>query len=72
MPSWQASSQLKIYDEVAHGWQLLIPLAPEATASLKEAASFLASSLSGAATPPVSGGSSTGTAGDAFPAAARR
>lgn len=39
------TSDLKVFDEVAHGWQLLVPLVPEATASLTDAASFIASHL---------------------------
>jgi epsilon-lactone hydrolase len=34
-------SRLDIYDDVPHGWQMLVPLVPEATASLRAAADFL-------------------------------
>jgi acetyl esterase/lipase len=37
--------QLKVYDDVAHCWQMLVPLVPEATASLRDAASFISSHL---------------------------
>jgi acetyl esterase/lipase len=40
-------SRLSIYDGVAHGWQMLIPFVPEATASLREAAAFAAEQLGG-------------------------
>lgn len=35
-------SQLQIYEDVPHGWQMLVPLVPEATASLRGAATFIA------------------------------
>ena len=34
-------SQLRIFDDVTHCWQMLHPLVPEATASLRAAASFI-------------------------------
>ena len=34
-------SQLKIYDDVAHGWQMLYGLVPEATDSLQQASNFI-------------------------------
>jgi acetyl esterase/lipase len=40
------SSQLTVYEDVAHCWQMLVPLVPEASASLKSAASFITSHLS--------------------------
>ncbi len=33
--------QLRVYDDVPHGWQMLVPWVPEATASLRDAASFI-------------------------------
>jgi epsilon-lactone hydrolase len=42
------SSQLTVFDDVAHCWQMLVPLLPEASASLKSAASFITSHLSSA------------------------
>ncbi len=35
-------SRLEVYDGLAHGWQMLVPLVPEATASLRDAARFMA------------------------------
>jgi acetyl esterase/lipase len=34
-------SELQIFDDVAHCWQMLVPLVPEATASLRAAAAFI-------------------------------
>ncbi|HEX6315993.1 MAG TPA: alpha/beta hydrolase [Gemmatimonadaceae bacterium] len=34
-------SEMRIFDGVAHCWQMLVPLVPEATASLREAAAFM-------------------------------
>jgi epsilon-lactone hydrolase len=42
------SSQLTVFDGVAHCWQMLVPFLPEASASLKSAASFITSHLSSA------------------------
>jgi acetyl esterase/lipase len=39
-------SELKIYEGVAHCWQMLVPLVPEATASLREAARFISRHIS--------------------------
>jgi monoterpene epsilon-lactone hydrolase len=36
------SSRLEIYGDVPHGWQMLVGLVPEATASLRDAAKFIA------------------------------
>jgi acetyl esterase/lipase len=36
------SSRLEVYDDVPHGWQMLVRLVPEATASLRGAAKFIA------------------------------
>ena len=38
-------SELKVFDQVPHCWQLLAPFLPEATASLADAASFITSHL---------------------------
>jgi acetyl esterase/lipase len=38
-------SRLTIYEDVAHGWQMLAPFVPEATASLREAAAFAVGQL---------------------------
>ena len=35
-------SELQVYEDVPHGWQMLVPLVPEATASLRGAAMFIA------------------------------
>lgn len=35
------TSELRIFDNVAHCWQMLVPWVPEATASLREAAAFI-------------------------------
>lgn len=35
------SSRLSIYDDVPHGWQLLAPFVPEASAALREIAAFI-------------------------------
>jgi acetyl esterase/lipase len=35
------SSQIEIYDQMAHCWQMLVPWVPEATASLQAAARFI-------------------------------
>jgi acetyl esterase/lipase len=37
----QGNSQLQIYDDVAHGWQMLDGLVPEATDALRQAAEFI-------------------------------
>lgn len=39
------SCQLSVYEDVAHCWQMLVPFVPEASASLKSAASFITSHL---------------------------
>jgi acetyl esterase/lipase len=36
---------LTVYDDVPHGWQMLAPFVPEASASLREAAAFICRSL---------------------------
>jgi acetyl esterase/lipase len=33
---------LQIFEDVPHGWQMLVPLVPEATTSLRSAADFIA------------------------------
>ena len=38
---------LRIYDSVPHGWQMLAPFVPEATHSLREAATFVDDALHG-------------------------
>jgi acetyl esterase/lipase len=35
------TSQLRVYDDVPHCWQMFAPLMPEATASIREAAAFI-------------------------------
>jgi epsilon-lactone hydrolase len=39
------ASQLEVFDDVPHCWQMLAPLVPEATASLRSAAAFIAQHL---------------------------
>ena len=34
-------SQLEIFEDVSHGWQMLAPIVPEATRSLRQAAGFM-------------------------------
>jgi acetyl esterase/lipase len=41
--------RLRVYDDVAHCWQMFAPLVPEAAESLREAAAFIAQSLEGGA-----------------------
>jgi acetyl esterase/lipase len=38
-------SRLAVYEGAPHGWQLMAPLVPEATASLRDAADFVAAHL---------------------------
>ena len=45
-----SQSELRIFDSVAHGWQMLVPLVPEGTASLREAAAFISHHLAMAST----------------------
>jgi len=45
-------SQLEIFDDVPHGWQMLAPLMPEATASLQAAATFIGQHIEGASALP--------------------
>ena len=35
------SCELKVYADVPHCWQMLVPLVPEATQSLREATAFI-------------------------------
>jgi epsilon-lactone hydrolase len=44
------SSHIEIYEDVAHGWQMLIPLVPEATASLRNASEFIGVHMAAAST----------------------
>jgi len=41
------TSRMEVYEDVAHCWQMLAPLVPEATASVRDAAAFIASHMSG-------------------------
>ncbi len=44
-------SHLQVFDDVAHAWQMLVPFVPEATASLRAAAIFIAQHMGGARGP---------------------
>jgi acetyl esterase/lipase len=44
------ASRLTVYDDMVHGWQLLAPLVPEASAAVREVADFVGAHLAGAAT----------------------
>ncbi len=39
------SSRLTVYDDAAHGWQLMAPFVPEARAAIAEAAAFLVKAI---------------------------
>ena len=39
------TSRLRIYDDVAHCWQMLVPFLPESNDSLREAAAFAVAHL---------------------------
>jgi acetyl esterase/lipase len=39
------TSRMEVYEDVAHGWQMLAPLVPEATTSVRDAAAFIASHM---------------------------
>jgi monoterpene epsilon-lactone hydrolase len=41
--------RLRVYDDVAHCWQIFAPLVPEATESLREAAAIIARYVGGGA-----------------------
>jgi acetyl esterase/lipase len=44
-------SRLTVYDDVMHGWQLLVPVVPEATRAVREVAAFVREGMArGAAT----------------------
>jgi acetyl esterase/lipase len=45
-------SQLSIYDDVHHGWQMLTAVVPEARSALGEAAAFIRRHLDQGATTP--------------------
>jgi epsilon-lactone hydrolase len=49
------TSQIEIYEDVAHGWQMLFPLVPEARTSLRNAAAFIAIHMPADATPLAAG-----------------
>ena len=39
------ASRMEVYEDVAHGWQMLAPLVPEAMTSVRDAAAFIASHM---------------------------
>lgn len=39
--------EVRVFDDVAHCWQMLVPLVPEAVTSLRDASSFMVSHLEG-------------------------
>ena len=41
------TSRMEVYEDVPHAWQMLAPLVPEATTSIRDAAAFMASQLEG-------------------------